>query len=494
MSVISGISRLKSRHSAMLLIPLVLSAFTHLWNPTGFPDIFFDEGVYMRRAMSVMQGLGPQEGNFYDHPYFGQLFLAGALAIVGYPGSVNADGTVQSMEALYIVPRVLMGLLAIADTFLVFKIAEKRYGRQVALIASLVFAVMPFTWLLRRILLDSILLPFLLSSILVALHAKDSRRPALLALAAGALLGAAIFTKIPIFVMIPLVGYLVTSHAGSVNRKIARTAVFLAPVVMIPLIWPLYSISIGQFDDWLHYVVWQSQRQSGGIAEIAWRFLNIDPVMLVAGAAGVAYSVWRRDVFVALWALPFVIFLSVIGYVQYFHWMPILPVFAIALGRLASDMFAKTRRKAVPLVTVGAIAVFGLLSTSLLVTTNVTSAQFAALAYASTYLDANENGRDITTLSSPVYSWVLIHVYGHENVMRDYTLVLFRQVRTDEVLLMADGHFFLDINRGPQMQAVYDRTSNLQVFESNVGDYDSRTYPYGSMIFNREGAKIEVRA
>jgi hypothetical protein len=51
----------KSRPIFLLIIPLALSAFTHLWNPIGFPDLFSDEGVYMRRSLHVLEGLGPQE-------------------------------------------------------------------------------------------------------------------------------------------------------------------------------------------------------------------------------------------------------------------------------------------------------------------------------------------------------------------------------------------------------------------------------------------------
>jgi 4-amino-4-deoxy-L-arabinose transferase-like glycosyltransferase len=65
---------------------------------------------------------------------------------------------------LYLVPRVLMGILAVVDTFLVYKISERRYNRNVALIASVLFAVMPISWYTRRILFDSIQLPFLLTS------------------------------------------------------------------------------------------------------------------------------------------------------------------------------------------------------------------------------------------------------------------------------------------------------------------------------------------
>ena len=156
---------LSRRNYLLLFVPLLLSAYTHFWNPVGFPDLFYDEGVYLRRAMHVLGGLGPEEsGTYFDHPYLGQLFLASVFRLIGYPDSVNAiPGDEHSVEVLYLVPRVLMGLLAVIDTFLVYKIAERRYNRKVAFIASVLFAVMPMTWIFRRILLDSILSTFTLN-------------------------------------------------------------------------------------------------------------------------------------------------------------------------------------------------------------------------------------------------------------------------------------------------------------------------------------------
>jgi hypothetical protein len=125
----------------------------------------------MRRVMSVLQGTGPQESGqdayprLYDHPYFGQLFLAGILGLTGYPNSLSAGSDVNSIQMLHLVPRILMGLLAIVDTFLLFKIAERRYSIIIALIAAILFAIMPSTWIFRRVYLDTILIPFILSSI-----------------------------------------------------------------------------------------------------------------------------------------------------------------------------------------------------------------------------------------------------------------------------------------------------------------------------------------
>ena len=100
----------------------------------------------MRRALHVLEGNGPQEQRNttwsfeqpYNHPYFGQLFLAGALGIVSYPDSLNPRlDDIYSIEILHLVPRLLMGLLAVIDTFLIYKIAERRYNnKNIAFIAD----------------------------------------------------------------------------------------------------------------------------------------------------------------------------------------------------------------------------------------------------------------------------------------------------------------------------------------------------------------------
>ena len=63
-----------------------------------------------------------------------------------------------------------MGLLAVADTFLIYKMTKRRFNRNVAFIAAILFAVMPYTWLIRKVLIEPIQLPFLLTSLLFALY------------------------------------------------------------------------------------------------------------------------------------------------------------------------------------------------------------------------------------------------------------------------------------------------------------------------------------
>jgi 4-amino-4-deoxy-L-arabinose transferase-like glycosyltransferase len=134
---------------------------------------------------------------------------------------------------LHLAPRLLMGALAVVDTFLIYKIAERRYNnRNIVFMTAILFAAVPMSWLVRRILLDSLILPFLLFLILFAVEIKNSNiknsdnpnyelgskndldnKISLLTLLSGIFLGLAIFTKIPAVVMLPLVSFLIYNSA-----------------------------------------------------------------------------------------------------------------------------------------------------------------------------------------------------------------------------------------------------------------------------------------
>src|ERR1700752_3266173 len=96
----------------LLLIPLILSSFTHLWNPALFPSFHVDEGVYIRRALFTLSGLGlldpdskfdhPQDTtSAYDHPFFGQIFLAAVFKLINFPEYLKTGSDASSTESLF---------------------------------------------------------------------------------------------------------------------------------------------------------------------------------------------------------------------------------------------------------------------------------------------------------------------------------------------------------------------------------------------------------
>ena len=473
----------------IIIIPLILAAFTHLFNPGGFPCLHADEAKYVRRALHVLVGLGPQDPSSrfdhaqlstssYDHPHFGQIFLAGMFKIIGYPSSLNPSSSIQSIEMLYVVPRAIMGLLAVLDTFLIYKIAERRYNtRTGAFIAATLFAVMPISWLMRRIYLDSILMPFVLSSILIAIYLRRKKeiiasndindnnittknvsikkglaknKEIILTLVSGILLGLAIYTKVPAITIIPVVGYLIFAN----TRKWKMLGLWFIPVVMIPLLWPAYALSVGQFDEWLDGVLWQAtERSQIGLTGTLRTLLLMDPILACLGIIGIAFAAIKRDYFILLWVVTFLIFSYFVQWTLYFHFILLLPIICIASGvfivEISNKIFRKknTCKKLVPYAVIAAIGIFGLVSTMLIITTNVFFVQIAHVALAVQEIETNRVMNDVTVISAPEYSWLFKYIFNTAQSLqtRDSS-----GINTDKILLMVDRSYFAVTSKNPQ--------------------------------------------
>ena len=154
----------------ILLLILCISLFIHTWNIAEFPSFHVDEGIYIDRSLYVLNGLGSQEFSFYDHPFFGQYFLAGIFYLIGYPYNYVSNN-IDSISSLWFIPRLIFGILAVINTFLIFKISSYLYGNHYALFSASLFAMMPIGWMTRRIFLSSTLyvnssLPYITSVIL----------------------------------------------------------------------------------------------------------------------------------------------------------------------------------------------------------------------------------------------------------------------------------------------------------------------------------------
>jgi Dolichyl-phosphate-mannose-protein mannosyltransferase len=533
---------LQSSKAAMiyLVIPLTLSAFIHLWNPSGFPAVDQDEGHYMRRAMQLLQGLGPQESKAtffypYDHPYFGQIFLASVLSLVNYPYSINPTINSHSIEMLYLVPRVLMGILAVVDTFLVYKIADARYNRKVAFVSATLFAVMPLTWFLRRIILDSIALPLFLLSILFAVYyAKSesryssingSNKNILLILLSGIFLGLAIFTKMPVITMIPLLSFVILqkNHTNSSNNSNTKTSnsrlkalgIWFVPVILIPMIWPAYAMSIGNLNEWLDGVVWQATRADRPFDfEMKTVFLRMDPVLLSIGVAGLIYAVIKKDYFILLWAFPYLIFIYFVNWVYFFHTIPIMAAFCIGGTTLLLHLFRKIHNerlsKSVQFVVFGAIVVFGLVNSTLLVTQNINNSDYKLITFVTKNLpyrhNAVDNSSEKVTLIGPngafILYWIPSQVFNKNfdykwfESRRDYVEP---PIKTEKFLMITDWNMRKDLAGNSTKEHIkyvsqlYNNSNLFGVFYNNTSLPDLEKYPYTNILDDVSGDKAGAR-
>jgi len=583
------------KYFLLLAIPLSLSAFTHLWNPIGFPYFVGDEGHYIRRSLQILEQFDPQETARYDHPYFGQLFLAGLFKLIGYPASLNpVSGDVNSTQMLYMVPRIIMGLLAVLDTFLIYKICELLYTRNkaIAFIGSILFAVMPLTWLTRRVYLDSIQLPLILLSILLAIYFYNNSKTrdnsvkgsawrlgefinkgTLPIILSGIALGLAIFTKIPALTMIPVIAYLIFRANKKYRERIKNLGLWLIPVILIPAIWPAYAISVGEYDNWYNGVFSQAGREGSGIGSIGILF-KIDPVLVSIGIIGLVFAtVIKKDLFLLIWIIPFLIFHTIIPWTQHFHWIQVLPVFCIAAAVLIDDTTNRlvkmtggrygfkeypSREHVVPtsgrsrifssnsffnirskyikfserfgsvslqvIIPTAVIVIFGLVCTSLLISTNVNSSLFelvtfldqilphynektSALTGSSTYTlssidtsSPNKSKDKITMVGNHwIFGtfWVPKYVYGKDHDFKGFFTK--GSVDTDNVVIVADRRLLDAVSsESPEkhikeLQTLYNNANTIAEFKERRTDYNEGIYPYQSMSENRGIGRVEIK-
>ena len=543
-----------------------MSAFTHLWNAVGFPDQAPDDGTYIRRALSVVEGLGPQQGTFYDHPYFGQIFLGTIFTIIGYPDLAipSQPSSVQDLElsvgTLYTVPRILMGILAVIDTFFIYKIAERRYNRNVAFIAAILFAITPIGWLFRRMYLDPIQIPFLLTSILFALYSgtktktktKAERKSKLkemvnvrtgreeheelreregqrqgegyvnysgqkimshqniiLLMSSGIFLGLTIFTKIPAITLIPLIGFIVFTNN---KRSFKALGIWIIPVILIPLMWPIHALSAGDLEHWLDEVVWQATERPESSLDSSLRdLLRIDPVLIVLGSASFVYAALRKDPLILLWVIPFIIFFYFIGRITYNYWVPLLPAFCIGSSVLIIGLSDKVLRisnsvgRILPFAVMASIVIFGLIINVNLIFSDLTSSQIQAAAFVQYQLNnekaiKNNNvpsSSNVTVISGPNYSWIFKYVFDENNILDNFRDR--KPIDTEKFIMITDLPYktFLrrdNTERSERLEALFDNTVSIAKFEGDASKYDYDKYPYFTIRQGRSGSEIDIRS
>src|SRR5215204_5124736 len=546
-----------------LAIPLVLVVYTHLWNPVGFPTIHPDEGYYIGRSIHVSDGSGPKEDPArYDHPYFGWLFLGSIFNLIGYPDSGNPrPGDSNSIEMVWLFPRVTMGILAIVDTFFIYKIAERRYSRNVAFIAAILFAVMPYTWLIRRVLIEPIQIPLLLTSILFALYSGTntktktktkaeqksksreivnvrtgreeheelreregqrqgegygnyigqkimSNQNIILLLSSGIFLGLTIFTKIPAITLIPLIGFIVFTN----NKKNFKAlGIWIIPVILIPLIWPIHALSAGDLEHWLDDVVWQAtERPESSLDNSLRDLLRIDPVLIVLGSASFVYAALRKDPLIILWVIPFIIFFYFVGRITYNYWAPLLPAFCIGSSVFIVGLSDKILRisnpvgRILPFAVIISIVIFGLIVNVILISSDLTSSQIQAAAFVQYQLNnekAIKNNNDpsssnITIISGPNYSWIFKYVFNENNILDNFRDR--KPIDTEKFIMITDLPYktFLrrdNTDRSERLKTLFDNTVSIAKFEGDASKYDYDKYPYFTIRQGRSGSEIDIR-
>src|SRR6185295_7403127 len=120
----------------------------------------------------------------------------------------------------------------------------------------------------------------------------------------------------------------------------------------------------------------------------------------------------RKDYLILLWVIPFIGLTLLVHYVSLFHLVFILPPLCIAGAKLIYDTYNKLKniraRQIISVSTISAIIIFGIATSFTLISMNLSTAFFEAVAFTNNYLpkvDAGKSSEDNkVTVIGPIRS------------------------------------------------------------------------------------------
>jgi hypothetical protein len=222
------------------------------------------------------------------------------------------------------------------------------------------------------------------------------------------------------------------------------------------------------------------------------------------------YAAIKRDFVILLWIIPFMIFIFVVGYVSYWHLIPLFPAFCIVAAKLIGDLSSKISNKKIqkiaPYAIISGIGLFGLLTTTMLITMNMTSFHYEVEAFlAQRIQDMNyTTDNKITVLATNYWLWLPIYVFD-ENHNNDYKNFYAKgQITTDKILFVAGENFIRTMVRDnrtrenvKELRMLYDKSKILTTIEEkDFGNLYPDRYPYSAIsnLDPKASKRIEIRA
>lgn len=300
--------------------------FNTIYNLASFPSYFYDEGVYIARALAFAQwGELYESSTYIDHPPLGWLILSSLFQIIDFPNSlvnpsIAPDLKGVDIQALFLIPRLLVVPFIVTSAVLVYRISYIFYNgnRHYALLSLVSYSLIPAMWPFRGVLIYTIMVTFLLLSLYILLLRQTANRSSLPAydsaarqprknglqlhvwiFISGSLFGAALLVKLTAIFFLPalivFVLFVNSKQSKNVNfelnnkplrsnthnqdgddlvvrpalalvnfrNSLLRMAVWGVPIALVTLCWVLLIAYFGyQLEALIQTQLWQISRPS----------------------------------------------------------------------------------------------------------------------------------------------------------------------------------------------------------------------------------------
>ena len=436
----------------------------------SFPEYFWDEGVYVDRAINFAKTLQMyQDPNYIDHPPLGWIIPSSFFVSIGFPNSIMHlqihDESLQIM-LLFLIPRLVSISYVILITILIYKVSERLYNnKKFSLVSLATFSLIPALWPFRNLLLDPLMILFILASLFLIIPRADNKdKPITNRLViSGIFFGCALLVKFSAIFFLPsLIFYIIQN-----KKKIHCGIIWTISLIVTLISWVFAIASQHDLSHLLSTQLWQVSRSSSLPYGIALQILiTLSPIGLVFGIAGIVQLIKRKSFFASLVSVPYLGFLFRGGFIGFVHTIPILPILSIYAGKPLYDFAQKlSRMQSVQKdETTFNLLLIILLVSSVGVTIWITSfdageAQREAIEYLSSTLPKNA-----VLVTNPGYGWV-VKQFRPDVQVTDFFSFNFIKNIPDEVYFAEDVS---PAQRDPsltQTQYIYEKSCLVKTFK-----------------------------
>lgn len=470
--------------------------FSSFFGLASFPEYFWDEGVYVDRAINFAKTLQMyQDPNYIDHPPLGWIIPSLFFSAIGFPDSIihlQTQDMSSQLLLLFLIPRLIAASYVIPIAILVYKLSDRLYNnKKFAIISLATFGLIPAVWPFRNFLLDPLMILFTLSSLLFIMPKNDNHLSKSRVFISGSLFGCALLVKFSAIFFLPAIIIYI------LRNKARYGIIWSIPLTVTLLAWITTMSAQHDLSHLVSTQIWQVSRTSSLPYGIALQILAIIiPIGLVFGVTGIIQFTKKKQFFAPLLSVPYLGFLFRGGFVGFVHTIPILPILSIFSGKPFYD-FANRVSQINQIQNSDRtfdLLLIVLVLSSIAITIWITSFDAGQVQRdATTYL-VNNLPKNSTLVTNPGYGWV-VKQFRPDLQVTDFFGFNFIKKIPDDVYFAES----VDPNKRDsslmQTQSIYEKSCLIKTFKKdppNIHPYSlSLDTPWNVIIhhFSTKGCK-----
>jgi len=475
-----------TRYQKLIFIVFTVIIFNSCLDLASFPEYFWDEGVYVDRAVNFAKTLQMyQQSDYIDHPPLGWIIPSLLFSSISFPDSITHlqihDMGLQIM-LLFLIPRLVAISYVIPIAILVYKLSDKLYdNKKFALISLATFALIPAVWPFRNLLLDPLMILFVLLSLFLITPKNDKKNNGAtnhMLLISGALFGCALLVKFSSIFFLPALLFQIIQS----KKRIHHGITWLIPLIIINSSWIFAMLNQHDLGSLLPTQVWQASRASSLPYGIALQILfTVSPIGITFGILGIIQLVKKKNISALLLSVPYFGFLLRGGFVGFVHTIPILPILSIYAGKPLYDLLQKIlqiqsrqeNEKSFNLFLI-VILVFSIGITLWITSFDAGKAQREAIEYLINTLPSNS-----VLVTNPGYGWVVKQFRPDVQVTDFFSFNYVKKTPVDIYFAESSSPFQRDKSL-VQTQLVYEKSCQVKTFKIDPPHFHPYSLPSDS--------------